>query len=132
MYRKIAYSNERHERGLDRQAYRVEELIDHILERMIFGLLPKPVVPREAIADHEAAQNVVRAEYADNTEREECQGNAKSQERFMIDETTRFNSRLMRDETDRRNELVLLGEPQDLTRNIADHSAYDARKQDLI
>ena len=72
MYKKIAYSDERHERGLDRQTYRVEKLVDHILERMILGFLSKPVVPGEAIADHEAAQDVVRSKYAHNTEREKC------------------------------------------------------------
>ena len=99
---------------------------------MIFGFFSKPIVPGEAITNHEAAQDVVRTEYTNNTESEERQSDAKGQERLMINETTRFSSRLMGDKTGRRNELMLLGEPQDLARNIADHSAYDARKQDLI
>ena len=99
---------------------------------MVFGLFSEPIVPGEAVANHEAAQDVVRAEYTNNTEREEGQGDAKGQEGLVIDETTRFSSRSVRNETDVKNELVLLSEPQNLARNIADHSAYDARKQDLI
>lgn len=59
---------------------RVKKLIDNILERMILRLDPEPVIPGEAVSDNKAAQNVIRADDADHSQREECQGNTESQE----------------------------------------------------
>ena len=63
-------------RGTDR----VEELIDNILERVILGLNTEPVIPGEAVTNNKAAQDVIRADYTDHSERKECQGNTESQE----------------------------------------------------
>jgi hypothetical protein len=34
---------------------------------MIFGFFPEPVIPGEAVTNYKATQDVVRAEYANNT-----------------------------------------------------------------
>jgi hypothetical protein len=50
--------------------YRGKKLVDDILEGVIFCLDAEPIVPCEAVADDEAAEDVIRAEYANDAETE--------------------------------------------------------------
>jgi hypothetical protein len=60
-----------------RGTYRGKKLINDILKGVVFRLDPEPVIPSEAVADDEAAEDVVRAEYTDDAESEEGQGDAE-------------------------------------------------------
>jgi hypothetical protein len=44
---------------------------------VIFRLDAEPIIPCEAVAYYEAAEDVVRTEYADDAESEEGQGDAE-------------------------------------------------------
>jgi hypothetical protein len=70
----------RHSRELQtpvKGTYRGKKLINDILKGVIFRLDPEPIIPSEAVADDGAAEDVARAEYADDAESEEGQGDAE-------------------------------------------------------
>jgi len=47
---------------------------------MILGLNTEPVIPGEAVTNNKAAQDVIRADDSNHSERKERQGNSESQE----------------------------------------------------
>jgi hypothetical protein len=61
-------------------------LVDHVLECVFLCLNAIGIVPGQRVARDEAAQNVVRADDADHAEGEECEGNAKGEERLVVNE----------------------------------------------
>jgi hypothetical protein len=66
--------------------YRGEELIDDVLESVILRLHREPIVPREAVADDETTENIVRAKDADHAEGEEGEGHSEREKRFVVDQ----------------------------------------------
>jgi hypothetical protein len=67
------------------QTHTIEQIVNHILERMIFRFFPEPIIPCKAVAHDEATQDIVRAEYTDYAEGKESEGYAKCKEGLVID-----------------------------------------------
>ena len=89
---------------------------------MVLRLDPEPVVPCEAVADDEAAQNVVRANDADYAQREEGESDAEGEKRLVVDQPAVSCAALKTSLVS----LLLLGKAQDLARGVADDRADDA------
>jgi hypothetical protein len=65
--------------------YRVHELINDILERVILRLFAKPIIPSERVPDYKTAQDIVRAYDAHDSEGEKGEGDPEGEKRFVVD-----------------------------------------------
>ena len=88
MYKKMACVGKQRSNCGGQITDRIKELIDNVLKRVILRMDTEPIIPGKAVADHKAAQDVVRANDANHSESEERECYAKGQDGFVIDQTT--------------------------------------------
>jgi hypothetical protein len=112
--------------------YRGEELIDDVLESVILRLHPEPIVPREAVADDETAENIVRAKDADHAEGEEGEGDSEREKRFVVDQAGPDQLRSQKHRIKGSGIPSLFGETKDLASDIANYSANEDRQANLV
>jgi len=79
----------------------IQQHINSRLQRIIFSLETKPIVPRERISGNEASQHIITADHATSSDDEESEGDGKDEKAFSIDESFLFGpvQELFRDPT---------------------------------
>lgn len=63
----------------------VQDRVNALLERLLLRLLTEEVVPSHGITKDEAAEEVIRADHADDTQREEGDGHTVEDEGLVVD-----------------------------------------------
>ena len=64
--------------------YTAQQLVNHILERMIFRFQPEPIIPCERITGNEAGEDVVIAHDTDDAEDEKGEGDAECKKVLVV------------------------------------------------